>query len=131
MHFSTKERVPLLVCLEVQEVPVPPTLTRASSAAEAVALASATTARIDDSTDAKPDDGTGVTRGQILSGVSVAAAAEAVPIGGEGRGVIHERQAVAETSARAGPECAGEGGLMDRFRGTVHSFVKVCCCCCC
>lgn len=101
MHFSTKERVPLLVCLEVQEVQVPTRLSRSASAAGATALATASPG----SNNSSGGSGGG---SAVDTGVSA----------GTGDGVT-------AIGAEEGVEHAGEGGLMDRFRGTVRSFVKV------
>lgn len=100
MHFSTKERVPLLVCLEVQEVQVPTRLSRSSSAAGATAVATASPG--------SNNSGSGSGGVPVDTGVSA----------GTGDGVT-------AIGAEEGVEHAGEGGLMDRFRGTVRSFVKV------
>lgn len=95
MHFSTKERVPLLVCLEVQHVRVP------TAAARFAAKAG---------------------RKQIPTTVSAGGhSTEAVVLVVEGEG--DSKGGRQESEGGAGH--AGEAGLMERFRGTVRSFVKV------
>lgn len=100
MHFSTKERVPLLVCLEVEEKQLPrtPAVGRSStSLPEASARASC--------------------RQPGLRGLGSSAAPGANEAFFEGGA-----EALAGEEACGG---CGEAGLMDRFRGTVRSFVQV------
>ncbi|CAN0468266.1 unnamed protein product, partial [Ectocarpus sp. 12 AP-2014] len=103
MHFSTKERVPLLVCLEVQEVQLPSSLTTLSRTGSSVSASSSSY---------------GAPPGGAAPRCSAATALGSAAGGCDGR--------VGECLAEGtGAEQAGEAGLMDRFRGTVRSFVKL------
>ncbi|CBN79112.1 phosphatidylinositol 4-kinase [Ectocarpus siliculosus] len=104
MHFSTKERVPLLVCLEVQEVQLPSSLTTLSRTGSSVSTSTS-------SYGAHPGGG-------AAPRCSASTALGSTAGGGDDR----VGEGVAEGT---GAEQAGEAGLMDRFRGTVRSFVKL------
>ncbi|CAM9984513.1 unnamed protein product, partial [Scytosiphon promiscuus] len=130
MHFSTKERVPLLVCLEVREVHLPPSLTslvRAGSSmvggsdVAAAAAATATAGSGSSSTLVALDgSGGGVPRGGGVVVSDAAGGRAAVGLGGGHAAAMERGESMAEEA-----EHAGEAGLMDRFRGTVRSFVKL------
>lgn len=127
MHFSTKERVPLLVCLEVREVHLPPSLTALVRAGSGMMSGSG-----------------GAATAAVAAGTGSSGTRTALGGGGGGGGGDDDRNTAGGRAAgeqgggdavakRGGgvsmageAEHAGEAGLMDRFRGTVRSFVKVC-----
>ena len=139
MHFSTKERVPLLICLEVSEVVLPASLTTLARAGSGMISAGVVNSGSNNAPVATATAGTGgalVALGGGGNGVGVGAVIGGGGGGGGGVGVAGRGEAVMTAAVRGeGAEAAqaqaveaehaGEAGLMDRFRGTVRSFVKV------
>lgn len=134
MHFSTKERVPLLICLEVSEVVLPASLTTLARAGRGMISAGVVNSGSNNAPVATATAGTGgalVALGGGGNGVGVGAVIGGGGVSVAGRGGAVMTAAVRGEGAEAAQaqaveaEHAGEAGLMDRFRGTVRSFVKV------